>query len=74
MSWILVNALFELVGCALAARGAMCERVHGSARLALGWSGLWALQCVPYYLSVGDGLNAWLAGARALALLVWVVR
>ena len=74
MPWHLVNAVFELVGGALAARGMLSSEAPLGARAALAWSALWALQCVPYYLSVGDQLNAGLALLRALALAMWVLR
>ncbi len=74
--WRVSNAVFELVGCGLAWFGALAGGGHESttAALALLWSGVWALQCVPYYKSVDDELNAGLALLRACGLFVWVLR
>lgn len=71
-----VNALFELVGAALAWSGWFRSKrsAPSEVRLALGWSALWGCSCVPYYLSVGDRLNAALAAVRAVGLVLWAVR
>lgn len=61
MAW--VNVVFEVVGAFLvlrALKGCPVEDV-------LGWSALWAIECVPYYLSVGDTASAAAASVRAAA-------
>jgi hypothetical protein len=74
--WRVSNAVFETVGVALAWLGALAGAGHESttASMALLWSAVWALQCVPYYRSVDDHTNAGLAMLRAAGLFVWVLR
>lgn len=70
----LLNATFEAVGAALAWHGAMSSYDQGTAAsLALGWSALWACECVGYYIRVGDRLSAGLAAVRAAGAVVWVL-
>jgi len=37
----------------------------------IAFSGLWAIECVPYYLAHGDRASASFAVARCLGLLAW---
>lgn len=64
-----MNLVFEVGGAYLAiqaARGRPIEHL-------VGWSALWALECVPYYLSQDDLANAAVASIRAAACgAVWI--
>lgn len=69
-----VNACFELGGALLAWRSVV-ELQRAPARGVywpqLAFSGLWAAECLPYYLAHGDARSAVLASFRCLGLFVW---
>lgn len=69
-----VNAAFELIGTLLAWRSVV-EVQRAPARGVywpmVAFSGLWAAECLPYYLAHGDKTSAVLAAFRCLGLGVW---
>lgn len=72
-----VNACFELVGAMLAwqnADAARHTRPAGCSPALIAFSALWAVECVPYYLSHSDYDSALLASLRCLGHVLWSVR
>lgn len=73
-----VNTLFELVGAWLAWESVRKIKesrvVSGVLPAQIAFSVLWALEAVPYYLSVGHTLCALVALVRAAGCLVWSLR
>lgn len=73
-----VNAVFEFLGALLAWRSVLELRRAGGASGVYTpqflFSALWALECVPYYLSHADYGSATFAAVRCVALAAWWLR
>lgn len=73
----LLNASFELVAALLAWRSVQELRQAGCASGVywpqFAFSALWAVECVPYYLTHGDTWSAGLAAVRCAGLATWTM-
>lgn len=71
-----INAIFETVAACLAWRGVAVlvrdRAVKGIFWPQVAWSGVWALWCLPYYLSVGHTFSFAASCVRELATLTWL--
>lgn len=69
-----INAGFEAVGALLAWHSVSLARrtkPQGVSTAMVAFSGLWAIECGPYYLAHGDIVSASFAAVRCVGLLTW---
>lgn len=77
MNYDALNCFFELV--ALCAQIGSCIKLHRDEEVKgifwpqVGWSGIWAVWCVAYYLGIGHNLSALVATLRCCATFIWLL-
>lgn len=76
MNPVFINTLFELLGAALAVHNVLQAtklKPTGVSYAMVGWSALWAIECVSYYRGHGETLSACCAVVRSLSSALWLV-